>query len=62
MRSLAREDNPVATLKQWDSHGLLAAVHPQLQRRKPDYDGLDRLSRARGNLLARESGRGWRLR
>ncbi|MGA8366052.1 MAG: hypothetical protein ACLQMT_06840 [Candidatus Acidiferrales bacterium] len=52
VRSLAREDNPAATLKQWDTRGLLAAVHPQLQKRKPDYDGLGRLSRARGNLLA----------
>jgi len=52
VRSLAREDNPAATLKQWDTRGLLAAVHPQLQKRKPDYDGLGRLSKARANLMA----------
>ena len=51
VRSLAREDNPVAALKQWESHEMLAAIHPQLQRRKPDYDSLNKLSRVRGNLV-----------
>src|SRR3984893_13379974 len=36
LRALSREDNPAVTLKQWESHNLLASVHPQLQRRKPD--------------------------
>ncbi|MGH9771622.1 MAG: hypothetical protein ACRD4Q_07980 [Candidatus Acidiferrales bacterium] len=49
-RSLAREDNPAATLKPWESHGLLAAIHPQLQRRKPDYDSLNKLARVYSNL------------
>ncbi len=52
VRALGREENPGATLKQWDAHGLLAAVHPQLQRRKPDNEGLGRLAKARANLLA----------
>ena len=52
VRSLAREDNPVATLKQWESHDMLAAIHPQLERRKPDYDSLNKLTRLRGNLMA----------
>src|ERR1700719_3089850 len=52
VRSLAREDNPVATLKQWESHDMLAAIHPQWQRRKPDYDSLNKLTRLRGNLMA----------
>jgi tRNA nucleotidyltransferase (CCA-adding enzyme) len=51
LRSLAREDNPVATLKQWESHDMLAAIHPQLKRRKPDYDSLNKLARVRGNLM-----------
>ena len=54
VRSLAREDNPVATLKQWESHDMLAAIHPNLPRRKPDYDSLNKLARMRGNLM--ESG------
>ena len=52
LRALAREDNPVATLKLWESHGLLEAIHPKLQRRKPDYDSLNKLTRVRGNYLA----------
>src|SRR5208282_2946663 len=30
---------------------LLAAIHPQLQRRKPDYDSLNKMARVRGNLI-----------
>jgi tRNA nucleotidyltransferase (CCA-adding enzyme) len=52
LRALAREDNPVATLKLWESHGLLEVIHPKLQRRKPDYDSLNKLARVRGNYLA----------
>jgi tRNA nucleotidyltransferase (CCA-adding enzyme) len=52
LRAVAREDNPVATLKLWESHGLLEAIHPKLQRRKPDYDSLNKLARIRGNYLA----------
>jgi len=51
LRSLSREDNPVATLKQWEAHDLLAAIHPQLQRRKPDYDSLNKMARVRANLI-----------
>jgi tRNA nucleotidyltransferase (CCA-adding enzyme) len=51
VRSLAREDNPVATLKQWESHEMLEAIHPQLQRRKPDYESLNKLAKVRGNLV-----------
>jgi tRNA nucleotidyltransferase (CCA-adding enzyme) len=52
VRSLSREENPVLTLKQWEARSLLEAVHPQLQKRKPDYDSLNKLSRVRSNLLA----------
>ena len=51
-RALAREENPVATLKQWESRGLLAAAHQQLQKRRPDYDSLNKLAKARMNLFA----------
>jgi tRNA nucleotidyltransferase (CCA-adding enzyme) len=50
MRALARDDNPVATLKLWESHEMLALIHPSLQKRKPDYDSLNKLSRVRSNL------------
>jgi len=52
IRSLAREDNAVGALKQWEAHKLLGAIHPQLQRRKPDYDSLNKLSKVRMNLLS----------
>jgi len=52
LRALAREDNPAATLKQWEARGLLAAIYPKLQRRKPDYDSLNKLARVRANFLA----------
>ena len=52
LRALAREDNPVATLKQWESHELLPVIHLHLQRRKPDYDSLNKLARVRANFLA----------
>jgi tRNA nucleotidyltransferase/poly(A) polymerase len=52
VRSLAREENPAATLKQWEQRGLLAAIHPKLQKRRPDYDSLNKLSRVRSNYLA----------
>src|SRR6202162_5442217 len=52
LRSLAREDNPVATLKEWEKHGLLGRIHPSLQKRKPDYDSLNKLAKVRTNLYS----------
>jgi len=52
VRALAREENPTATLKQWESRGLLASIHPRLQKRKPDYDSLNKLTRVRSNFLS----------
>jgi tRNA nucleotidyltransferase (CCA-adding enzyme) len=52
VRALAREDNPVATLKQWEIHGMLALIHPNLQKRKPDYDSLNKLAKVRSNLYS----------
>jgi tRNA nucleotidyltransferase (CCA-adding enzyme) len=51
-RALTREDIPVATLKVWESHDLLEAIHPQLQKRKPDYDSLNKLAKVRINLYS----------
>src|SRR5271154_6726660 len=52
VRSVAREDMPVATLKLWESHEMLALIHPSLQKRKPDYDSLNKLARVRFNLYS----------
>ena len=50
LRSMARDDNPSATLKQWESHEMLDLIHPALPKRKPDYDSLNKLARVRSNL------------
>lgn len=52
VRAVAREENPGATLKLWEARGLLEAINPQLQRRKPAYDDLAKIARIRGNYLA----------
>jgi tRNA nucleotidyltransferase (CCA-adding enzyme) len=44
---VAREDAVSNILKQWESHKLLEVIHPKLQRRRPDYDGLGRLAKAK---------------
>ncbi|HEV2341703.1 MAG TPA: hypothetical protein VGS15_07885 [Candidatus Acidoferrales bacterium] len=44
---LAREENPTAVLKLWDSKEMLGLFHAKLQRRRADYDGLAKLARAR---------------
>ena len=54
IRQLGREDNPTATLKSWESKGLLGAIHPQLPKRRPDYESLAKLARARDAMA--ESG------
>ncbi len=52
VRALAREDNPTAALRQWEARGLLPAIHPSLQRRKPNYEKLNRIARVRANYFA----------
>jgi tRNA nucleotidyltransferase/poly(A) polymerase len=42
---IAREANPVAVLKALAERELLAVLHPQLQKRRPDYDGLAKLQK-----------------
>ena len=51
VRQLAREDKAVAILKGWEAHELLGAVHAQLPRRHPDYDGLSKLARVREAMM-----------
>jgi len=52
VRQLAREDNPTAILKAWEANGLIGAIHPQLPRRRPDYDSLVRLARVSETMVA----------
>ncbi len=39
-------------LKGWEAQELLGAIHAQLPRRHPDYDGLGKLSRVREGMMA----------
>jgi tRNA nucleotidyltransferase/poly(A) polymerase len=52
VRQLGREDNPVVVLKSWESRGLLGVIHAHLARRRPDYDSLSRLAKARESMMA----------
>lgn len=49
---VGREDAAAAILKLWESQDLLEIVHPKLQRRHPDYEGLGRLARAKEAFAA----------
>ena len=50
LRQAAREDKPGAVLKAWEAQGLIGTIHPQLERRHPDYERLARILRARDEL------------
>ena len=52
VRHLGREENVVAVLRQWESRGLIAAIHPQLSKRRPDYESLAKLAHVRETLVA----------
>jgi hypothetical protein len=58
LRQAAREEKPVAVLKAWESHGLLDTLHPQLAKRHPDYEAMNRITRVREDMVAA----GFRLR
>jgi tRNA nucleotidyltransferase (CCA-adding enzyme) len=49
---VGREENAAAILKMWESHKMLELIHPKLQRRRPDYDGLNRLAKAKEAFTA----------
>jgi tRNA nucleotidyltransferase/poly(A) polymerase len=51
LRALAREENPSATLKSWEEHGLIEIVHPLLAKKKPDYEAINSLSKVRDDLM-----------
>jgi tRNA nucleotidyltransferase/poly(A) polymerase len=51
-RQLTREEKPAAVLKAWENHGLVATIHPQLARRHPHYDAIQRLVKVRDDMAA----------
>ncbi|HXN21258.1 MAG TPA: hypothetical protein VOA41_00785 [Candidatus Dormibacteraeota bacterium] len=52
LQQVAREEKPAAILKYWEAQNLIAAIHPQLARRHPDYEALQRLMKVRDDLIA----------
>ena len=52
LRSVAQEERPTAILKEWEEHDLLEAIHPQLAKRHPDYDAINRLMKVREDLFS----------
>jgi tRNA nucleotidyltransferase/poly(A) polymerase len=52
LRQLGAEEQPAAILKSWQAHGLLPTLHPNLDRRHPDYDGLGRLAHMAEQMTA----------
>jgi len=51
LRAVSREENAAPALKQWEARELLAVIDEQLQKRKPDYEALNKLSRVRMTFL-----------
>jgi len=49
-RQVAREEKPAAVLKAWESWSLLSALHPQLAKRHPDYEAINRITRVRDDM------------
>ncbi|HTQ86523.1 MAG TPA: hypothetical protein VMI93_09945 [Candidatus Solibacter sp.] len=52
VRQVGREENAAAVLKAWQEHDLLSVVHPKFSSRKPDYKGLESLTKARELLIS----------
>lgn len=52
LRQVTREEKPAATLKAWESHGLMGVVHPLLEKRHPDYDAIGRIVRVREDTVS----------
>src|SRR5579864_8023570 len=51
LRALAREERPTVVLKAWEQHDLLEAVNPNLAKRHPDYEAINRLMKVREDLF-----------
>jgi tRNA nucleotidyltransferase (CCA-adding enzyme) len=47
LMDVGREEAAAAILKEWESLDLLRMINPKLRRKKPDYEGLSRLARAK---------------
>src|SRR6202043_3527933 len=51
LRAVAREERPAVVLKAWEQHHLLEAVNPNLAKRHPDYEAINRLMKVREDMF-----------
>src|SRR5882724_7687418 len=51
LRALAKEERPGVVLKAWEEHDLLEVVNAALDKKHPDYDAINRLSKQRDDLM-----------
>jgi tRNA nucleotidyltransferase (CCA-adding enzyme) len=51
LRAVAREERPAVVLKAWEQHDLLEAVNPNLAKRHPDYEAINKLVKVREDLF-----------
>jgi len=49
-RQAAREEKPHAVLRAWEARNLLGVLYPQLAKRHPDYDAINRITRVRDEM------------
>src|ERR1700680_833083 len=49
-RQAARAEKALAVLQAWESRDLLEVLHPQLAKRHPDYDAINRITRVREEM------------
>src|SRR6201988_4447568 len=52
LRGIAREERPAVVLKAWEQQDLLDAINPNLARRHPDYDAINRVMKVREDLFS----------
>src|ERR1700752_55807 len=52
LHALAREERPAVVLKAWEQQDLLDAINPNLARRHPDYDAINRVMKVREDLFS----------
>jgi len=51
LRSLSREERPHLVLKEWEENDLLELVHPNIAKKHPGYDAINRLIKVRDDLF-----------
>lgn len=51
LRALSREERPQLVLKEWEDKDLLERVHPNIAKKHPGYDAINRMIKVRDELF-----------